>query len=298
MKAIQDYPMNGMRDEYQREYIPKRQYNAALKKTNNGPPNRSWYQRTAQAHTAKAKEYQQGATCPHSEEEDFRGRGVMLRSAPKIYGNHRAYNNQRKRGPRSPFTRVSISIESHSISAIAMIVSGCSVTIIPSHLIPRDLRGHVSATSVEIASMQGSIQASAEVLCDITVGEIESPSFKEIRILVVSVDIPLLLGQDILSHKSVKEYSIDYANNAITFTCIMGVGEVTHKAALITEAEEITHQHVAVTSVISPRNVDSLPQKLKWLQVHMNVQLPQHPNRDELERVADLLIDYQDIIGT
>ena len=228
----------------------------------------------------------------------FCGRGVMLRSAPKIYGNYHAYNNQHKREPRSPFTRVSINIESYSISAIAMIDSGCSITIIPSHLIPRDLRGHMSTTSVEIAGIQGSIHASEEVLCDITVSEIESLSFKEIRVLVVSVHIPLLLGQDILSHKSVKEYSIDNANNAITFTRIMGVGEVTHEAALIPKAEEITHQHVAVTSVISPRNVDSLPQKLKWLQEHMNVQLPQHPNRDELEQVADLLIDYQDIIGT
>ena len=204
----------------------------------------------------------------------WRGRGVMIRSAPKIHGNHHGYNNQHQRGLRSPFTRVSINIESHSISVIAMIDSGCSVTIIPSHLIPRDLRGHMSATSVERAGIPGSIHASAEVLCDITVGEIESPSFKEIRVLVVSVDIPLLLGQDILSHESVKEYSIDTANNAITFTRIMGVGEVTHKAALITEAEEINHQHVAVISVISPRNVDSLLQKLKWLQEHMNVQLP------------------------
>ena len=222
----------------------------------------------------------------------------MLQSMPKIHGNHHVYNNQHKRGQHSPFIRISINIESHSISTIAMIDSGYSVTIIPSHLIPRDLRGHMSTTSVEIAYIQGSIHASAEVLCDIMVDEIESLSFKEIRVLAVSVNIPLLLGQDILSHKSVKEYSIDNANHAIIFTRIMGVGEVTHKASLITEAEEIIHQRVAVTSVISPRNVDSLPQKLKLLQEHINVQLPQHLNRDELERVADLQIDYQDIIGT
>ena len=52
-------------------------------------------------------------------------------------------------------------------------------------------------------------------------------------------------------------------------------------------------------STIGPQpNIQTLDQKLNWLKRSVGLLLPNHPNRDELEATADLLIHYTDIIGT
>lgn len=45
-------------------------------------------------------------------------------------------------------------------------------------------------------------------------------------------------------------------------------------------------------------NIQTLDQKLTWLKHSTGLSLPNHPNRDELEATANLLIRYADVIGT
>ena len=160
-------------------------------------------------------------------------------------------------------------------------------------------------SDVHIA-INGSITALGELHCNINIGNHDSLIFEDINVLVTTQDTPILIRQNIFAHNTLDSEIIDNQNGTVEFRRTLTSGHPVHTAPII-PASTSRHgpAYGALTihnnnqPTIGPQpNIQTLDQKLNWLKRSVGLSLPNHPNRDELEATADLLILYTDIIGT
>ena len=161
-------------------------------------------------------------------------------------------------------------------------------------------------SDIHLKGINGTITALGELHCNINIGNRDSPIFEDINVLVTTQDTPILIGQNILAHNTLGSYIIDNQNATVKFRCTLMSG-YTVRTALIIPASTSPHgpAYRALTIynnnqlTFRPQpNIQTLDQKLNWLKWSVELSLPNHPNHDELEATADLLIRYANIIGT
>ena len=188
-----------------------------------------------------------------------------------------------------------------------MLDSGCTTCIIPISRLPKEAKKHVTHSDVHIKGINGSITALGELHCNINIRNCDSPIFEDINELVTTQDTSILIGPNILAHNTLDSNIIDNQNATVEFRRTLESGYTVHTAAQIIPASTSPHgpAYGALTihnnnqPTIGPLpNIQTLDQKLNWLKRSVGLLLPNHPNRDELEATADILIRYADIIGT
>ena len=193
----------------------------------------------------------------------------------------------------------------------AKLDSGCSTCIIPISRLPEDVRERMTRSDTLVKRINGSIATLGEITCDVIIGDHNSPAFKDINILITSATTPILIGQNILSHNTVNSYTVNNHESTIEFRCTLTSGCQTQTAPLVptrdhtdTPYHNPTYEVQTATSSVSRPTVMPLPydrsleEKLQWLKLNTGISLPNHPNRDELEGVTNLLFRYTDILGT
>ena len=82
---------------------------------------------------------------------------------------------------------------------------------------------------------------------------------------------------------------------------LLGIHSPNHSSLDITTLScvwGLTIHNNKQTTIGPQPNIQTLDQKLNWLKRSVGLLLPNHPNCDELETTADLLVRYADIIGT
>ena len=122
-----------------------------------------------------------------------------------------------------------------------------------------------------------------QIYAKISIGDSE---FHNIRIMVVDVPIPFLIGKTLLFHATMAEFKV--SSSGTTFYRKFGSRLKTHHATFINRAYQTTSATIT----------DSLEEKLKWLDTQRCLKLPNdHHNQDELKTVADLLLKYEDCFG-
>lgn len=84
----------------------------------------------------------------------------------------------------SLFMNMLINIDNFRIHTTAMINLGCSTTILLIHIIPTELCNHVKKSTIKVKCIQVTISPVAELVCDITVGKKDSPSFDRVHICI------------------------------------------------------------------------------------------------------------------
>ena len=127
-----------------------------------------------------------------------------------------------------------------------------------------------------------------------------SPVFKEINVLVTA-QATLILGHDRLN-----SYSINNRNATVEFRRTLTSGHMVHTAPIIPASASIYDPADGAQTTISHNqptmrpqpNTQTLDQNLNWLKQCLGLSLPNHPNRDELEAMANLFIRNADIIST
>ena len=126
------------------------------------------------------------------------------------------------------------------------------------------------------------------------VGEIQNGTivfgksyFLNVRILVVDVPIPFLIGKSLLFHNSMNGFQIN--NGSIIFRRIFGQRRIDQTIPFI---------GVSRTLNVKPFTLKTVDAKVDWLRTNRCLSLPDTYNDEaELEAVADLLIQYEDCFG-
>ena len=159
-----------------------------------------------------------------------------------------------------------------------------------------------------VKGINGSITILGELNCDITIGDRNSPAFKEVNLLVTSAITPILIGQNILSHRTLTAYSINNRDVTIEFKCSFTSGHKTHTAPLTSPQDYTTSSKhnpmYGVQTTFSTDTMIPLPygqtfeEKLHWLNQNTGLKLPNHSNRNKLENVTDLLLHFIVFLGT
>ena len=80
----------------------------------------------------------------------------------------------------------------------------------------KEARKHMTHSDIHMKGINGSITA-LELNCNITIGNHNSPVFKEIKQLVTVQAALILISQNILSHNTVDSYSINNWNTTVEF---------------------------------------------------------------------------------
>ena len=192
-----------------------------------------------------------------------------------------------------------------------MLDSGCLTCIIPSSHLPEDVRECMTRSNTLEKGINGSIATLGEINCDVIIGDHNSPTFKDINILITSATTPILIGQNILSHNTVNSYTVNNHESTVEFRCTLTSGCQTQTALLVPTRDHTdipnhnpTYAVQTATSSINQPTVMPLPydqtleEKLHWLKLNTRISLLNHPNWDELEGVTNLLFRYIDILGT
>ena len=192
-----------------------------------------------------------------------------------------------------------------------MLDSGCSTCIIPISHLPEDVRERMTRSDTPVKGINGSIATLGEITCDVFIGDHNSPAFKYINILITSATTPILIEQNILSQNTVNYYTVKNHESTVELRRKLTSGCQTQTASLVptrdhtdTPNHNPTYEVQTAISSDSQSTVMPLPydqtleEKLHWLKLNTGISLPNHPNRDQLEGVTNLLFRFIDILGT
>ena len=223
-----------------------------------------------------------------------------------FHPSHHIFNLQKLSLHRSPLVKATLTVKDITFSGVAMLDSGCSNCIVPISRLPKEAKKHVTHSDVHIKGINRSITALGEQHCNIDIGNRDSPIFEDINELVITQDTPILIGQNILTHNTLGSYIIVHHNSAVEFRRTLSSGYTVHISPIIpasTSPRGLAYGALTIHNnnqpTIGPQpNIQTLDPKLNWLKRIVGLSLPNHPNRNEFEATADLLIRYADIIGT
>ena len=112
--------------------------------------------------------------------------------------------------------------------------------------------------------------------------------FLNVRLLVVDVQVPFLLGKTLLFHETMTGF--DIKPDGITFHRKFGSKNMDQHVPFVNRIFQATSSR--------PMGQDSLEDKLNWLNTERCLKLPrEHSNKNELSEVANLLLEYEDCFG-
>ena len=140
-------------------------------------------------------------------------------------------------------------------------------------------------SNIYMKKINGSITPLSELNCNITIGNHNSPVFKEINMLVTTQATLILISQNILSCNTLNSNSIINCNATVEFRHTLTSRHTVHTAPLIPASISTydsaygawtTISHNQPTMRIQP-NTQTLNQKLNWLKQSIGLLLPNHP---------------------
>ena len=218
---------------------------------------------------------------------------------------HQAFNLQNTKIKRSPFVDIHFTGANFSFSEVGMLDSGSTTVIIPYSRLPKKAISAMAKPQTEVNGIGGYIDIVGEINCSITLGKNSSPAFPDLTVLITTANIPILIGQNVLDHGSLEFYTVYNKSSTVKFHRILPSGRTSHTAAIIPNHKTELPPHINATNptarqpdIPCPSVEDTLQRKLDWLKNNSKLTLPNHPNRDELEALVNLLLHYKDIIGT
>ena len=164
--------------------------------------------------------------------------------------------------------------------------SGSDDVILPSSAYPKEHLHLLSKCKTTIRGIAATpVIPDGEFFCNLDIGQ---STFKNIRVMVVDREIPVLVGNTVLKHPSVIEYTINNQAGTLTFLRQFANNTATETAPLVNRHSTFVSQHHL------PQSLDD---KVKWLTEHKGVSLPEtHRNRHELETIADMLIEFEEVL--
>ena len=186
------------------------------------------------------------------------------------------------------FCNAEFKSEIFGIKTHAILDTGSSVTLLPHSLLTNDNLSKLSETDVKITGVSPGFSPILGKIdkCDVILGE--NCLFKNIQVYVTKNQNPVLIGNNILKHKTVR--SFDQNNCDKTFTLCRQIGNTTQmfKIKLLNESDIIRFLPRADLA----QNVQS---RRNWLE-SKGIKLSKNSD-EEVRKITDLLMKYPDVIG-
>ena len=186
------------------------------------------------------------------------------------------------------FCNAEFESEIFGIKTHAILDTGSSVTLLPHSLLTNDNLSKLSETDVKITGVSPGFSPILGKIdkCDVILGE--NCLFKNIQVYVTKNQNPVLIGNNILKHKTVR--SFDQNNCDKTFTLCRQIGNTTQmfKIKLLNESDIIRFLPRADLA----QNVQS---RRNWLE-SKGIKLSKNSD-EEVRKITDLLMKYPDVIG-
>ena len=108
--------------------------------------------------------------------------------------------------------------------SVVMLDSGCFTCIVPISQLSKETRKDITHSDVHMKQINDSIIALGELNCDITIGNHNSPVFKEINVLVTTQATPILISHNILGYNTLDSYFINNWNATVDFWRTLALG--------------------------------------------------------------------------
>ena len=200
------------------------------------------------------------------------------------------------------------------MKAVGLIDSGSTHSLVPARSLPEAILKNLAKSEVTFTGIacQG-IQAVGQFISDINMGGL---ILSNVCFHVMPTGCPVLIGQNILRHAAIREYSISHVTSKATIwgksakfsvplvegPCRVGY-RLLHQVYNCDDAndglepdEEIEYGPPSRDISTDPKTLTNLEDKIRWLKNELEIELD-HPNNDELEQFADLLIENRDVFG-
>ena len=137
-----------------------------------------------------------------------------------------------------------------------MLDSGYSTSFVPISQLPKEATKHLTHSDIHVKGINGSITVLGELNCDITIGNQNSPVFKEINVLVTAQATPILIGQNILGHDTLDSYSIHNFNATVEFRRTLTSGHTVYTASIILASTSTNEPASIAQYLLSTRKMD------------------------------------------
>ena len=203
---------------------------------------------------------------------------------------------------RSPF----------DIKGVGLLDSGSSHSLIPSNLLPQAILNKLDQSTETFTGISGTgTKAIGSFTTDFNICGV---FLKNIIFHVMPVSCPLLLGQNILRHKSILRYEINHVTRTLRLYRASGIadGELCDGPCIIKipRSNKINSSSMddglpemeceddppEIVPKSDPSTLCTLEDKIKWLKSELNMDL-RHENPQELETFADLVIKHKAVFG-
>ena len=190
---------------------------------------------------------------------------------------------------RSPFIKANFTVNDSNFEHVVMLDTGATISTFPICRLPQAAISAIRPTNSRLSGIGGSASLAGEITASIHLGNRSTPPIKNVKILVTHANTPVLIGQNILKHQTMKYWYEDPQNNCVNFHRL-GVQKLLHKANVLSKEclEREFNGHVTFSS---------LNQKTEWLQNVKKVKIPINFKNKELETLCDVLIKHSDVLG-
>ena len=190
--------------------------------------------------------------------------------------------------------------------------SGSTYSLVPASSLPKAIINSLDRTDASVSGIAGTkVKTLGEFRAIVSICGFELPN---VKFIVMDTNIPILLGQNVWQHARIKSYNINNQDGSLTMTGTVNSTKVigNHSLKVLSSPGNLSWSmsqpcYIAAEPVaefdnenrepdVDPATLKTLDEKINWLKREMNMPLS-HDNRAELEKFADLVIEYRSIFG-
>ena len=172
-----------------------------------------------------------------------------------------------------------------NLSRLSLLDSGSEISIIPRSLLNADQIRSLKTTSVPINGVTGKSDDNYYFTATITIGHL---SFRLLRFHVIDSSIPVIIGNNVLKHPSIRSLTINHEKRNVTFKVKKGLDVVVPLAT----RREVLQEFAARSVELSYDN------KLKYLTDVKGITLPESILESEFRPLIDVLYRFREVLGS
>ena len=174
----------------------------------------------------------------------------------------------------------------------ALMDTGSQINLLPLKYIPQGLRKHIRPAKLEINGVASKpVNALGCIKCKFT---FDSGSLNTLY-YVIDLDVPILIGNETLLHRSITDFNISKEQIKLYRTAKSGNQYVN----IIPYRKRNLTVFLSRPEGKSPPARGTPEAKTSWLKESLDLTLPtDHENKDELNQITNLLLEYHDIFAS
>ena len=196
------------------------------------------------------------------------------------------------------FTHFSLGLHNDTVKFIGLVDTGANCNTISRHIIPGQYHNLIVKTDSAVNGIGGGQKSVGTLTVDVKLGD---TVFRSLQFIVCdSPRCPTIIGLPVLHHPTVTELSFKFPKQEMVFRREKDSSVSTHTIKCFERSDSTPDYPEVVqcfsTTVTAPK-FDNLEGQIRWLKSQLGIDLS-HPDKTELQRMADLLVEFYDVFGS